>query len=94
MYVNVGAAKNNKEGSGSGVPKAEPTAMTQEQIDLTYQLCREKVPIYAIVQMMGVGEGNIDPLELKRVIVQAEISIEASRMEGECLLFPYEGNAR
>ena len=94
--LNVGSAKNNQqqqhESGATAFAEPDLITMTQDQVDLVFQLCREKIPIHSIVQMMGVKEGTVDPLELKRVIMQAELSIAAasSMGRGEYFFHMYE----
>ena len=71
----LNAAKYKDQGSSSAFSKAKLVTITQDQVDLAYHLCRERVPLDSIMQIMGVEEGAVDPLELKQVILEIEVSI-------------------
>ena len=71
----LNAAKNKAQESSSAFSNAKLITMSQEQVDLAYQLCCERVPLDSIMQMMGVQEGAVDPLELKQVVLEIEVSI-------------------
>ena len=71
----LNAAKHNEQGSSSAFSKAKLVTMSKDQVDLAYQLCCERVPLDSIMQMMGVQEGAVDPLELKQVVLEIEVSI-------------------
>ncbi len=76
--LEIGSAKNKGHEGSSEDANEEPSTMSQEQIDLTRELCRERVPSAVIEQMMGVSEGAVDRLELKRTVMEAEIMIAES----------------
>ncbi len=76
--LEVGSAKNKGHEGNSEDANEELSTMSQEQIDLTRELCRERVPLAVIKQMMGVSEGAVDRLELKRAVMEAEIMIAES----------------
>lgn len=69
------AAKYNEQGSSSAFSESKLVTMSKDQVDLAYQLCCERVPLDSIMQMMGVQEGAVDPLELKQVVLEIEVSI-------------------
>lgn len=71
----LNAAKYNEQGSSSAFSKAKLVTMSKDQVALAYQLCCERVPLGSIMQMMGVQEGAVDPLELKEVVLEIEVSI-------------------
>lgn len=71
----LNAAKDNEQGSSSAFSEAKLVTMSKDQVDLAYQLCCERVPLDSIMQMMGVQEGAVDPLELKQVVLEIEVSI-------------------
>ena len=71
----LNAAKYNEQESSSALSKAKLVTMSKDQVDLAYQLCCERVPLDSIMQMMGVQEGAVDPLELKQVVLEIEVSI-------------------
>lgn len=71
----LSAAKYNEQGSSSAFSKAKLVTMSKDQVGLAYQLCCERVPLDSIMQMMGVQEGAVDPLELKEVILEIEVSL-------------------
>ena len=84
--LNIESPKLKEREGRSGSTKAKPTAMSKEQIDLVYQLCRERIAFQSIVTIMGVRNGEVDLSDLKRVILEAEASIaEEQRMQGECI---------
>ena len=71
----LNAAKDNEQGSSSAFSEAKLVTMSIDQVHLAYQLCCERVPLDSIMQMMGVQEGAVDPLELKQVVLEIEVSI-------------------
>ena len=84
--LNTDSPKHKEREGSSGSTKAKSTAMSQEQIDLVYQLCRERIAFQSIVTIMGVRNGDVSLSDLKRIIVEAEASFdEERRMQGECI---------
>ncbi|KAL9063512.1 MAG: hypothetical protein Q9161_009424 [Pseudevernia consocians] len=82
--LKVGSAKNRGHEASSEKAEAQPNTMSPEQIDLAHELCRERVPFTAVGELMGVSEGTVDPFELKRVMMEAEILIaESLSTQGE-----------
>lgn len=71
----LNAAKYNEQGFSSAFSKEKLVTMSKDQVDLAYQLCCERIPLQSIMQMMGVQEGAVDPLELKQVVLEIEVSI-------------------
>ena len=76
--LKIGSAKNKGHEGSSEDANEKPSTMSQEQIDLIREFCRERVPLAVIEQMMGVSEGAVDRLELKRAVMEAEIMIAES----------------
>ena len=61
--------------------EAKTIEMSQQDRDFVYRLCRERFTFSEILQIMGVKEGRVDPLELSRVIMDAADSITAELNE-------------
>lgn len=76
--LELSSVENRGHEASSENAEAQPNTMSQEQIDLARELCRERVPFTAIGQMMGVSEGTVDPFELKQVLMEAELLIADS----------------
>lgn len=74
--LEVGSAKKNRAGSQN--TEAEPGTMSQEQIDLAHELCRERFSFADIQKVMGVSEGSVTAYELGLVLMDAEVLIARS----------------
>lgn len=90
-----GEAKDQRHECSSGNVEAEGSTMSQEQIDLAHELCRERVSFADIKQMMGVSEGSVTRFELMRVLMDAEILIiESLNTQGEYIFEKLEAEIR
>lgn len=72
LILEEGEAKDQRHEGSSGNVEAEGSTMSQEQIDLAHELCRERVSFADIKHIMGVLEGSVNPFELMRVLMDAE----------------------
>lgn len=82
--LEIGSAKNQVHKDTSENAEEEHSTMSQEQIDLVHELCREGISFTDIGKIMGLSEGSVDPYELKRVVMIANIMMnESMNTQGE-----------